>query len=196
MPVHLKDLFDRVLDDEPVPPDGDLALQVMAQGRGIRRRRGLLAGGSTAAVVVAVAVALNLAPGPAGPPPQVTGAAARMALAEPQCTWSVSDDATDVAIFLWADITGPQRDALREALHADPLVRNPLFESREAAYARFKELWRGSPELVASIDVSAMPESFRLQLNQPAEYPRFAASYADRAGVQELLGGTCPGAGR
>jgi hypothetical protein len=69
-----------------------------ARGRGIRRRRrGLLVGGSMAAVVAVVA-ALNLTPAPAGPPPQVSAALALVAQTEPQCTWPVSDDATDVQI--------------------------------------------------------------------------------------------------
>lgn len=191
MPEHLKDLFDRALDDEPLSPDGDLARQAMAQGRGIRRRRGLLVGGSTAAVV-AVAVALNLTAAPTGPPVQMSAGAARMAQAEPQCRWSVSGDATDVAIFLRQDITGRQRQALQDALRADPLVRSLLFETRQQAYVRFKELWRDSPDFVAAVDESQLPESFRLELIRPTQYSRFAATYADRAGIQDLVGGTCP----
>jgi hypothetical protein len=192
VPEGLKDLFERALEDEPVLPDGDLARQAMTQGRGIRRRRGLLVGGSTAAAVVAVVVALNLTPAPAGPPPHVSAAAARLAQAEPQCTWPVPDDATDVSIFLRQDITGQQREALQEALRADPLVRNVLFETREQAYRKFQELWRDSPDFVASVNASQLPESFRMELIRPAQYPRFAASYTDRPGVEDVVGGTCP----
>ncbi|WP_229073297.1 permease-like cell division protein FtsX [Actinoplanes sp. DH11] len=192
MPDHLKDLFDRVLDDEPVPPDGDLAGQAMAQGRGIRRRRGLIVGGSVASAIVAVVVALNLTPAPAGPPPQVSAAAARLAQAEPQCTWPVPDDATDVSIFLRQDVTERQRTGLRDALDGDPLVRNLVFETRQEAYEKFKVLWRDSPDLVAAVDASQLPESFRLELTTPAQYPAFAARFAGRAGVEDLIGGMCP----
>jgi hypothetical protein len=192
VPEDLKDLFERALEDEPVLPEGDLAQQVMAQGRGIRRRRSLLVGGSTAAAVVAVVVALNLTPAPAEPPLQVSAAAARLAQAEPQCTWPVSNDATDISIFLKQDITGRQREALQDALRADPLVRDVLFESREQAYEKFKELWRDSPDFVASVGAEQLPESFRMELIQPAQYPGFAARYADRPGVEDVLGGTCP----
>ncbi len=192
MADHLKKLFDRVLDDEPALPDGALARQAMAQGRGIRRRRGLLAGGSTVAALVVAAVALNLAPAPPGPPPQVTSAAARLAQAEPQCTWPASNGATDVSIVLRTDITAGQTDDLRNALHADPLVRDLQFESREVALTKFKRMWDDRPELVADIDASEMYPSFRLKLTRPAQYRAFAATYADRAGVDQLVGGTCP----
>jgi hypothetical protein len=190
---HLKNLFDRALDDEPAFPDGDFAEQAMAHGRGIRRRRrGLLVGGSTA-VVIAVVAALNLAPAPAGQPPQVSAAGLALAAqTEPRCTWPVSHDATDVYIFLRHDATGPQRDALGDSLRADPVVRNSRFESREQAYERFKELWRDSPELVAAVGPESLPESFRLNLTRAEQYSGFAARYAGRPGVQNLLGGVCP----
>jgi hypothetical protein len=44
-------LFERALDDEPVPPPGDLAQEAMAERARLRRRRGLLAGGSAAGVL-------------------------------------------------------------------------------------------------------------------------------------------------
>jgi hypothetical protein len=99
VPHNLHDLFERALDGEPVPPPGDPVRQAMAHGRRIRRRRGLLAGASTAAVVVTAAVALNVALAPAEPPP-VSIDAALMAPADPACAWPVQDNATDVSIFL------------------------------------------------------------------------------------------------
>lgn len=191
---HLKDLFDRALDDEPAFPDSGIAQQAMAQGRGIRRRRRvLLIGGSTAAAVVAVLALLNLTPAPAGPPPRASAAAVElMAQSEPQCRWPVSEDATDVGIFLRPDITGQQRDALQDALRADPLVRNLRFESHNDAYGRFKQLWTDSPDFVASVDASQLPESFRLKLIPSPQYSAFAAIFADRPGVEDLVGGVCP----
>ena len=194
MPEHLQDLFDRALDDEPAFPDSGLAQQAMARGRGIRRRRrALLIGGPTAAVAVAVVAVLTLSPAPAAPPPRASAAAVElMAQTEPQCRWSVSEDATDVGIFLRPDITGPQRDALRDALRADPLVRNLRFESQDEAYERFKNLWSDSPEFVASVGASQLPESFRLKLIPSPRYSAFAATFAHRPGVQDLVGGVCP----
>ncbi|MEU4624181.1 permease-like cell division protein FtsX [Actinoplanes sp. NPDC023801] len=193
MPDHLKDLFDRALDDEPSLPDGDFARQVMAQGRGIRRRRhGLLAGGAMAAAAVAVVAALGLTPAPTGPPPWIPEALALVAQTEPQCTWPASDNATDVWISLRPDSSEQQHDALRDALHADPLVRNVRFDSREVVYERLKQLWSDSPDFVAAIDPSSVTDSFRLKLTGPAEYSKIVAGYAGRPGVAYVAGGVCP----
>ncbi|XVU26444.1 permease-like cell division protein FtsX [Actinoplanes sp. CA-054009] len=192
----LKELFDRALDDEPVFGDGDIAQRAMAQGRGIRRRRrALTAGGAVAAAVVAVVVALNLVPGTAGSPPPapVPAAVALIARVEPGCVWwPMSDDATDVYVSLVPDITEPQREALGKALRNDPLVRNLLFESRQEAYERFKQLWTDSPEFVASVDTESLPDSFRVKLARSSQYAKFEATYAGRPGVAALIGGVCP----
>ncbi|XVV13665.1 permease-like cell division protein FtsX [Actinoplanes sp. CA-131856] len=195
MTEHLKELFGRALDDEPAFADGDVAARAMAQGRGIRRRRrGMVAGGSVAAALVAAVVGLNLGSAPADPPPVAVPAALTLiAQAEPQCAWqAASDDATDVYIALWEEVSEEQRDTLRDALRADPLVRDLRFESQEQAYERFKNLWSDSPDFVASIDESTLPTSFRLKLGQPSRFSEFAAAYAGRPGVQSVIGGECP----
>ena len=120
-------------------------------------------------------------PAPAGPPLQPSAAAALMAQTEPQCTWVVSEGATDAGIFLRPDATDAQRRALSDALSADPLVRNVRFESRQAAYERFNK-----PDFVSSVNASQLPESFRLKLVPSPRYEAFAATYAGRPGVGDL----------
>ena len=196
MEQNLRGLFERALDDEPVPPPGDPARMAMAQGRRIRRRRGLLAAGATAAAVVAAAVAVNASVTPAAPPPRISAAQAMMAPPDPGCTWPAQDHASDVSIFLARDITASQRSDLRAALQADPLVRDLRFESRDEAFTRFKRLWADSPDFVASVPADSVPESFRMTLAEPSGYPAFAAQFRNRAGVADLVGSACPEAGR
>ncbi|MEV4642389.1 permease-like cell division protein FtsX [Actinoplanes sp. NPDC049548] len=196
MEQNLRALFERALDDEPVPPPGDPARTAMAQGRRIRRRRGLLAGGAAAAAVVAAAVAVNVSVAPAAPLPPTSAAQAMMAPADPRCTSPARDRASDVSVFLARDITASQRSGLLTALQADPLVRDLRFESREEAFARFKRLWADSPDFVAALSPDSVPESFRMALAEPSEYPAFAARFRDRAGVADLVGSVCPEAGR
>jgi len=193
----LRGLFERALDDEPVPPPGDPVRQAMAHGRRIRRRRGLLAGGSAAVLVAATTVAFNLALAPdEAPPMPVSRAAMAMGPAEPGCSWPVLDAATDVSLFLGDDITLAQIAGLRDALWSDPDVRDVQFESRAQAYQKFKVLWRDSPDFVAAVGAESLPQSFRVQLARPAGYPRFAAVFAGRAGVTELVGQACAGTPR
>jgi len=192
VPQNLHDLFERALDDEPVPPPGDPVRQAMAHGRRIRRRRGLLVGGSAAAAVLAATVALNVILAPAEPPPVSTIAAAMMAPADPACTWPVRDDATDVSIFLRDDVTVAQLAELRDALWTDPAVRVVRFEDRSQAYQRFKVLWAESPDFVAAVSAASLPQSFRLELAEPSGYRRFAARFQHRAGVADVIGRACP----
>ena len=196
MQQNLQDLFEQALADEPVPPPGDPAQQAMADGRRIRRRRGLLAGGTAAAVLVATTLTLNLVVAPDSPPPRVSAAAAAAMPADPACTWPVEEDASDVSIFLTEDITDAQRTALQDALRADPAVRDLRFESRAQAYQRFVELWRDSPDFVAAVNPKDLPESFRMRLADRDDYQRLAKTFRHHAGVQDLVGRTCPGGHR
>ena len=194
MEQNLPDLFERALAGEPVPPPGDHAQQAMAHGRRIRRRRRLLVGGSTAAVVLAATLTVNLIVSPGAPPPTVSPAAAAAMPADPGCRWPVRDDASDIWIFLAPDVTDAQRTALRDALRADPAVRDLRYESRQQAFERFKLLWRDDPHLVSRGGPQQLPESFQLRPADPAEFRRLAETFRDRAGVAELVGRTCKGA--
>jgi hypothetical protein len=191
----LKGLFERALHDEPEPPPGDPAGPAMAQGRRIRRRRNVLVGGSATAAVVAVLTLLNVALAPAAPPPPVPAEAAMPALVTTPCAEPLKK-ADQVAIFLADEITSSQRFNLDAALRADPIVRNLQFESRQQAYARFVKLWKDNPEFVRQVSPRALPEAFRLDLAEPAGYPGFAAKLRKQAGVQDVVGQPCSGAGR
>lgn len=192
MPQDLRGLFERALDDEPVPPPGDPVGQAMARGRRIRRRRGLVAGGSAAVAVVAVLAALNVATAPAEPPQPAPAAAAleTAPCAEPP------EKADQVSIFLNQDITDSQRFNLDAALRAEPIVRNLRFESRDEAYRKFKVLWRDNPTYAAQVHAAATPEAFRVDLAEPSGYPEFAAKFQHQAGVQVVVGRPCPGTGK
>ena len=189
MQQNLQGLFERALDDEPVPPPGDLTREAMAQGRRIRRRRGLLVGGSVALVAVATMVVVNVALAPPAPP--VPAAAA-----DPACTSPVQDNASDVSIFLTEDVTEAQRAGLSSALRVDPLVRDVRYESRAEAFAKFKELWKEDPDLVKGATREPLPESFRIKLAEPSEFPAFAAKFQGRAGIEYLVGLSCTGANK
>ncbi|GAA2521776.1 permease-like cell division protein FtsX [Winogradskya humida] len=198
MEQNLKELFDRALEGEPLPPPGDLTLTAMGAGRRIRRRRQFLVGGSAAAALVGALVLVNVVPGPENGdvPLTVPAAAAAMAKARPECDWTTRQNVTDVSIFLTYDVTDAQRAAIDSGLQADPTVRNLEFESREAAYVKFKELWKDSPDFVQSVGPESLPESFRLTMTQASHYPDLLAVYQNQPGVQDIVGGMCPGTGK
>jgi cell division transport system permease protein len=198
MPYDLRDLFDQALDDEPVPPPGDTAALAMAQGRRIRRRRGLLVGGSAAVTVVAAVVGLNLMLAPSEPAaePLTPVAAAMLRAPGAGCTWPVREEASEVSIFLTENVTEAQRTALHQSLKADPRVRGLRFESRQEAYERFRELWKDSPDFVAAVAPDSLPESFRMDLADPATFREIETDFRARSGVGDIVGQVCHGAGK
>ena len=135
MDQDLRVLFERALGDEPVPPPGDLVQEAMAGGRRRRRRR-LLAGGVVGAVIALAAVgAVDVATAPPSTPTAMS-LAARLGCGQPV------QAENEIAVFLEQDITDRQRADLDESLRSDPRVRRVRFESREAVYEKFKEIYR------------------------------------------------------
>ncbi|MCZ7434867.1 permease-like cell division protein FtsX [Micromonospora sp. WMMC241] len=194
MDQNLHVLFERALGVEPAPPAGELAREAMTAGTALRRRRGRLAGGAAAGVVAVAAtlVALNLAPSSREPVSPVVAAGALMPSTDPTCDRRWGYEPVDVRVFLRPEITDQQRLDLREALRSDPLVRSVAFQSHDEAYARFKEMYRDSPDLVDAVRPEQMPESFQVRLARAADFSRLVTNFHDTGGVDQILGGPCP----
>ncbi|MFR9778442.1 permease-like cell division protein FtsX [Micromonospora sp. MS34] len=193
---HLREHFERAVDDDPgVAPD-DMAHAAIIEGVRLRRRRNQLTAAAVAAgmvVVIGAVAGLNLPSGRSAADQPVTVAAAMMPVVAPSCTpRPVERDATDVVIFLGAEITDRQRAALETALSADPQVQNLIFESRGQAYERFRTRWAHNPDLVAAVTADQFPESFRLRLVAASQYTAVRSRYATMDGVEEVIGRRCP----
>jgi cell division transport system permease protein len=189
----LRQLFERALDDEPVPPPGDPAQTAMTRGTRLRRRRRLLTGGGAAAAVAVLAtiVGLNVA-APADEAIPTAAAAAAMPTARPTCTLPVGHAADTASIFLSPDVTDAQRQVIGTTLNSDPGVRTVAFESREQAYQRFKDLWKDSPDFVKSVGPAQLPQSFRVTLGGAGDYAPLAARLKGQPGIQDIVRGVCP----
>lgn len=177
----LRTHLDRALDGEPPPPaPAELARAAMAGGARLRRRRQLTVGGAALAVTVLATVAAGLAIPVRDAPTPVPAPAAMGPLGSGLCPEKAAGGAaTEVAVFLDAQITDDQRVAVESALRADPRLLTIRYESRQQAYDRFQELYRPSPgqtvtefDLVEQVTVDQFPESFRLTLVKPAAYPQ------------------------
>jgi hypothetical protein len=179
---NLRELFDRALDDEPVPPPGELARVAMADGARMRRRRRLIGGGATvASLAVAAVAAVHLAT----PPVAVPG------IASPSCG-PAGDRGTGVSVFLDQDVTEAERSAVRDALTRDERVSDVRYEGQDAAFERFEVLWRDvAPDFVASTDPESFPESFRVSLTEPVRYSAFQAEFGGLDGVADITGTAC-----
>jgi hypothetical protein len=194
----LREQFELAVGDDPGAAPGEMASAAIVEGGRMRRRRRRTAAAGVATGLVAVLAGVSgvqLLTGGAQPEaPAVTIAAAMMPVAAPRCSAKPVDrDATDAVVFLTADITGPQRSALSEALAAGPPRLDTMqFESREDAFHRFRNRWADNPDLLAAVAAEQLPESFRVRLADATQYTTFRTRYAAMAGVEQVLGRRCP----
>jgi cell division protein FtsX len=149
--------------------------------RGRRRRRRQLAG-SAALIAAVVAAGLVL-------PARLAG---RSAPDRPPATAPATDVAgaaglggywfgkTDASVFLDERVTPAQRAAIRSRIESLDVVDRVYYESRAEAYARYKELYKHKPEMTRNTDASALPESFRVLLDDPAHVPALQAALCPR----------------
>ena len=99
-------------------------------------------------------------------------------------------DRVEVAVFLTedvstGDITCTQQPCadLRRSLESTPGVESVVLETREQAYARFKQIFETQPELVELARPQALPASFRVKLEDPARFPVIEKEFTGRPGV-------------
>lgn len=102
-------------------------------------------------------------------------------------------DKVEVSVFLCGEnsdsgvcagpITAAERDELRTGLEQSPLVEQVYYESSDEAFARFQEQFANSP-ILENVTPAALPESFRVKLYNPEDYPMLAASLDGAAGVE------------
>ena len=106
-------------------------------------------------------------------------------------------DKVQVSVFLCADnstsptcankaVTQEQRDVLSTQLRAMPIVKNVFYESKTDAFARFKEQFKDSPDLVESVTADALPESYRVQLRDATKFEVVASALRDQPGVDTI----------
>jgi len=98
----------------------------------------------------------------------------------------------EVSIFLCDDRTCPaittqQRDKLRTDLEAQPVVSEVFYESKREAYERFTRLFADQPTLIEAIDVSTLPASFRVKLENPQLFGVIKDQFVAYPGVEEIV---------
>jgi cell division transport system permease protein len=86
-----------------------------------------------------------------------------------------------------ADRTDAQRDQLERDLKAMPQVSKVEYESKEQAYARFKERFSSTPGFVQSTKPGDIPDSLRVRLKNPQEYKTVAQAVNGRPGVDQVI---------
>jgi cell division transport system permease protein len=94
-------------------------------------------------------------------------------------------EGVEFEVFMQPDATEQQIEAVRSELDQDRRIRSAKFLSKEDAYEEFQRIFRDKPDLVASVDPSALPASFRVAPNEVKQTQDLAAKYDSRPGVDE-----------
>ena len=93
----------------------------------------------------------------------------------------------EVSVFLLDDISQAQQQSISETVTAMPEVSDVTYESKDAACARFKLLFKDQPDLVNNLDCSALPASFRVKLKDPEQFGVIAARLEAQPGIQKIV---------
>ena len=92
----------------------------------------------------------------------------------------------EVSVFLRDDASDEEIDALGAKVADIPEVEEVFFENREQAYQNFRELFRDNPALIENVDPSAMPQSYRIKLVDPADFPVIRARLAGDPAIDQI----------
>jgi cell division transport system permease protein len=147
-------------------------------GSGLRRNFTM-----TVALIVSVAVSLSL-----------VGAALLMS-AQVDRMKGYWYDKIEVSIFLCGNtsvaftctgaVTDEQRKNIETILGTLESVQDVFYESSADAYAQFKEQFAGSA-ILAHISPDALPESFRVKLDNPENFEKVASALQSVQGVESI----------
>jgi cell division transport system permease protein len=147
-------------------------------GNGLRRNFTM-----TVALIVSVAVSLSL-----------VGAALLMS-AQVDRMKGYWYDKIEVSIFLCGNtsvaftctgaVTAEQRANIETILGTLDSVQDIFYESSADAYAQFKEQFAGSA-ILANISPNALPESFRVKLDNPENFEKVASALQSVQGVESI----------
>lgn len=109
-------------------------------------------------------------------------------------TQSLYQDKLEVSVYLIDDVSANDKDCsadpckdLQSALDSDPAVESVTFESRDAAFERFKRIFEAQPELVKLARPEALPASFHVKLKNPERPEVISQTYNGRQGIATIV---------
>jgi FtsX-like permease family protein len=92
----------------------------------------------------------------------------------------------DLQVFLEDGTSEQDKAEIEKALTSDERVREATFISRAEAFERFKKIFRDEPSLIENVDVSSLPESFDVVLENPSQSESVRATAEALHGVDEV----------
>ncbi|MBA3553101.1 MAG: ABC transporter permease, partial [Actinobacteria bacterium] len=93
----------------------------------------------------------------------------------------------DVSVYLRDDVSPSQQRELNKILLRMPEVSIVRYESKDAAYERFKVIFEDQPDLVNNTSPDALPASFRVRLENPEQFAVVEARLAGQPGIDNIV---------
>jgi cell division transport system permease protein len=95
----------------------------------------------------------------------------------------------EFVVFLRADATDAQQQAIDEQLKESPEVQSYKYVDQQDAYEEFKRLFADSQEMIDSVQPEDLPPSFRVQpVNKDADsVESLASTFQDSPGVKQVV---------
>ena len=81
-------------------------------------------------------------------------------------------------------VTEAQRTEIEAALKSNPVVAEVFYETKEQAYAQFREYYANNDPILKATTVDKMQDSFRVKLKNPEEYQGVVSAVSGMPGVQ------------
>ena len=79
-------------------------------------------------------------------------------------------------------ITAGQRLQIQQDLQALPVIESVFYESQSQAFVRFQERFKDSA-IAQNVTADQLPESFRVKLKDPTQYPVIVSAFSGRPGI-------------
>ena len=93
----------------------------------------------------------------------------------------------EVSIFLLDSVTEEQRADFEQELVNNPEVESVLYESKQEAYERAKQIFAGEEALLETLQPEDLPASFRVSLNNPENFDIVRSQYVEYPGVEDVV---------
>jgi cell division transport system permease protein len=98
-------------------------------------------------------------------------------------------DKLEVSIYLQDTATAPQREAISSQLDGSPEIASYQFLDKDAAFERFRKLFRNNPQLLANTTKDDLPATYLVRMKDPERYTVLAQQFpAGKGGVDQVQG--------
>ncbi|MHB8510872.1 MAG: permease-like cell division protein FtsX [Actinomycetota bacterium] len=92
----------------------------------------------------------------------------------------------EVAVFLNTDISSADRQGILDDLNHMPEVQQVIYESKQEAYRRFRQIFADQPDIIANTTADSLPESFRVKLRDPKQFSIVHDRLQGRPGILKI----------